>query len=92
MCSLHDTDHEHRPAAAEECLELLLLMPSSLCAALERAANEQGSTIGQLLRRLTEAYLAELDNPAHYVRMKVQPGVGDAASRPALRASKGVNT
>lgn len=42
-------------------MELPLLVSSRQCAALEKAAQRQGLTIGQLLRRLIAAHLAEPD-------------------------------
>ncbi len=60
MASPHETDGEDRrpPGWREDGVELWLLVTAGECAALERAAAEQGLTIGQLLRRLIAAYLA----------------------------------
>jgi hypothetical protein len=43
----------------EECVELPLLVPGWQWVDLERAANAQGLTVGQLLRRLIEDHLAQ---------------------------------
>ena len=45
--------------SAEDCVEFPLLLSAWQCAALERAATRQGLTIGQLLRQLIAALLAE---------------------------------
>ena len=64
MCSLHVPDKEDRPppCPGEECVELTLLMPSWVCAALERAAIGRGLTIGQLVRGLIATHLAARDD------------------------------
>ena len=45
------------PPLGAECMEVPLLTPVWQYAALERAANSQGLTTGQLLRQLIAAYL-----------------------------------
>jgi len=40
-------------------VELALLLPARQAAALERAAHQQGLTIGQVLRRLVRDFLRE---------------------------------
>jgi CheY-like chemotaxis protein len=47
------------PGWGDEGVELPVLLTGWECAALERAAAEQGVTIGQLLRRLIAAHLAQ---------------------------------
>ena len=57
----HGTSEEGRPASqGEEFLELPLLLSSRHLAALKTAAFRQGVTVGPLLRRLIEDYLAVL--------------------------------
>jgi hypothetical protein len=46
------------PAEAE-VVELELLLPTREVAALERAAQQQGLTVGQVLRRLVRDFLRE---------------------------------
>jgi len=45
----------------QEMLELVLLLPARQALALEQAAQRQGRTIGQELRRLIREFLAEGD-------------------------------
>jgi CheY-like chemotaxis protein len=61
MASLQETDGQDRlpPGWADAGVELPLLVTDGECAALERAAAEQGLTIGQLLRRLVSTHLAQ---------------------------------
>lgn len=63
----HDADGEDRPPPRpqEPCVELSLLMPGGQWSALENAAHGRGLNVGQLLRRLVAAYLANgEDGPA----------------------------
>jgi hypothetical protein len=63
ICSVQDQDDGDRPPhLLETHLELPLLLPNLHWTALEAAAQRQGLTMGQLLRRLIAAYLTYLDD------------------------------
>jgi hypothetical protein len=47
------------PPAEGGVVELALLLPARQAAALERAAHQQGLTVGQVLRRLVRDFLRE---------------------------------
>lgn len=70
MLLVHDTKEAPSSPRTERCIELRLLMPGWQWAALEEAARRRGLTVGQLLRRLIAAYLAE--NATH--RDRIRPG------------------
>ncbi len=59
MPALYYTDEAAYPSLpGEVCVELSLLLPARQCEALERAADLQGLTVGELLRQLISGHLA----------------------------------
>ncbi len=50
---------EGPPRSGEECVEVPLLVPGWQWQALEQAASARGLTIGQMLRQLIGAHLAQ---------------------------------
>lgn len=62
MQSVHAAAENREAFPADEYVELPLLLTTWQLAALERAAHCQKLTVGQLLRRLLQTYLAGRTN------------------------------
>jgi hypothetical protein len=83
MRSLDDRNEGELPSRPRQaCVELSLLVPTWQWEALERAAHDQGLTIGQLLRRLIAAHVAAADDR----RLRWQTYTGEEATDEACQA------